>query len=580
MAAAASETAEEEAKPASAVRPINLFKLPTELNDCVYTSEKYPLLVDPTGQAGQYLKYRARYLSVFKKGDFEKDSLRRGLVQALHNGATLVLDFDKLDCDLSQHFDKDNFPEAVLNPHQLFLPETYEPLLRKTDEFSAKVTYEHQAAAAEGAFQDRTKAHAPERCADVDSSFDPKESFRLVVITKKEEVLPELLEKMCAYHVECSQEQVDNNAGTWAGGSRPKQDKSKEQLQMDTDLLEFAFDGEVEEIKKCLEKGADPLAKEGRGHSALSEAAVKGHLETVKALLDWKSPIGSDPNSFGGDGRTALHRAAFGNFTETVQLLLERGSDPRIKDRNGEKAFDLCTEAATQEVMTAWDIEKTDKLREERRIAIDKEDEEHVKNDEERQQLAKRKKMKTMAEHAEAGEKDLLELEIMDIDRNQLPTYRDERGNSVLHIAVNAGKLDCVKFLIDEMGMGVNLRDAKGWTCIAVAAFAGHKNLCRELMGRRADPSMANAYHKDAFDVSKDDEIREVLNNPGLFLGPGAEQRPETPAELLASLEKDDEPKAKGKAKSRPSAKGDAKAKAAPKTEAKAKAKPKAKGKS
>jgi len=559
-------------------RAINLFNLPTELNDCVYTSEKYALLIDTTGQAAQFLKYRARFLSVFKKGDFEKESLRKGLVQGMHNGGTLVLDFDNLECDVLSLFEKDHFPEAVLKPHELFLEETYEPLLRKTDEFAGKVTYEHQAAEAVGAFQDRTKSHAPERCADVDTKFDPQEAFRLVVTTKKLELPAELLEKMCVLRVECSEEQIKNNAGTWAGGSRPKEEKSPEQIKMDADLLEYAFDGELEEVTSLLEKGADCMTKCGRGNSALSEAAVSGHLETVRALLDWKAPIGSDPNSFGSDGRTPLHRAAFGGFTETVQLLLERGSDPRIKDRNGEKSFDLSTTPETQAVIEAWDVATTDRLKAERLIAIDKEDEDHVKNDEERIALAKRKKMKTMSEYAEAGEKDLLELELMDIDRAQIGGYRDERGNSVLHIACIHGKLDCVTLLIDEMGLGVNVRDAKGWTPIAIAAFHGHKQLCRELMNRKADPMIKNAYNKDACDVAKDEEIKEVLADPSVGLTFKGGERPETPAEVLASLESDHaEPKAKSKAKAKgkaePKAKGEAKADA----KAKAKAKPKAK---
>lgn len=558
-------------------RPIQLFKLPQELNDCVYTSEKYPLLVDTTGQAAQFLKYRSRFLSIFKKGDFEKESLRKGLTQALHGGATLVLDFDKLEIDLASLFDKEHFPEAVLCPQELFLEETYEPLLRKTDEFAGKVTYEHSAADAVGAFQDRTKAHAPERCADVDTRFEPKEGFRLVVTTKRDDVPVALLEKMCVLRVECTEEQVKNNAGTWAGGSRPKEQKSKEQIKLDEDLLELAFDGEHEEVSKLLEKGADPMAKDGRGNTALSEAAVKGHLETVKLLLDWKAPTGSDPNCLGGDGRTPLHRAAFGGFTETVQLLLERGSDPRLKDRNGETAFDLGSNPECQAAISTWDVTKTDKLREERMAAIDKEDESLVKNEEDRLALEKRRKMKTMEEYAQKGEKDLLEMELMDIERSQIGTFRDDRGNSVLHIAAVHGRLDCVVMLLDDMGVNVNLRDSKGWTPIAVAAFHGHKAVCKELMARKADPSMMNAYRKDAIDVAKDDEIKEVLRNPSAFIQASAQGPCELPGAVPEEEEKETpEPKAKAKGKAKAKAKTD---EAEPKAEAKAKGKAKAKAK-
>jgi len=294
----------------------------------------------------------------------------------------------------------------------------------------------------------------------------------------------------------------------------------------------------------------------------------------VRTLLDWKAPIGSDPNGSGSDGRTPLHRAAFGGFTETVKLLLECGSDPRLKDRHGDLAFDLGSFPETQAVITAWDLLRTDKLKEERVAAIDKEDEAHVKNDEERQQLAKRRKMKTLSEYAESGEKDLLELELMDIDRSQIGTFRDDRGNSVLHIACIHGRLDCVVMLIDEMGLNVNLRDSKGWTPIAVAAFHGHKTTCRELMIRKADPTIMNAYRKDASDVAKDDEIKEVLADVYLAARHPGEERAETPAEVVASLEKDTaEPKAKAKGKAEAKAKGKAEAKAKCKAKAKAKGK-------
>lgn len=558
-------------------RSIQLFKLPQELNDCVYTSEKYPLLVDVTGQATQFLKYRSRFLSILKKGDFEKESLRKGLTQALHGGATLVLDFDKLQLDLDGLFDKEHFPEATLSPQELFLEETYEPLLRKTDDFAGKVTYEHSAADAVGAFQDRTKAHAPERCADVDTRFEPKEGFRLVVTTKREDVPAALLEKMCVLRVECTEEQIKNNAGTWAGGSRPKEQKSKEQIKLDEELLELAFDGELEEVKKLLEKGADQMAKDGRGNTALSEAAVKGHVDTVRVLLDWKAPTGSDPNCVGGDGRTPLHRAAFGGYIETVELLLSRGSDPRLKDRNGETAFDLGSTPECQELIKGFDIARTETLREERMAAIDKEDESLVRNEEDRIALEKRRKMKTLQEYAEKGEKDLLEMELMDIERSQIGTFRDDRGNSVLHIAAIHGRVECVVMLLDDMGLNINLRDSKGWTPIAVAGFHGHKAVCKALMARKADPSIINAYRKDAIDVAKDDEIKEVLRNPSAFIQASSL----TPCDLPGAVpeEETSEPKAKAKGKAKAMAKSGTVSDAEPKAEAKAKGKAKAKAK-
>ena len=63
-------------------------------------------------------------------------------------------------------------------------------------------------------------------------------------------------------------------------------------------------------------------------------------------------------------------------------------------------------------------------------MALDLEDEKLVKNEEERIQLERRRKMQRLAELIEGGEKDLLEMELMSVDHDQLATYRDDRGNN------------------------------------------------------------------------------------------------------------------------------------------------------
>jgi len=449
------------------------------------------------------------------------------------------------------------------------MEETYNGLLRASDEFAAKVTYEHQAALAEGAFQDRTKAHAPERVADVNKTFDPKDAFRLVVATKNEEVPEELADLMVCLKVQVSEAEEKENAGRWAGREKPRKEKSKEQQKLDTELLELAFDGELEEVKKLLEKGADPLAKDGRENTSLSEAAVQGHLETVRYLLDWKAPIGSDPNAHGSDGRTALHRAAFQGHQEVVQLLLERGSDPRTKDRQGELPYDMASNDETRAVLEGWDVTQTDKLKEERASAIDAEDEKNVRNEEERLQLVRRKKTEKICGLAEQGDKDMLDIELMDLERQEIPSYRDDRGNNILHIAATHGRLEVVAMLLEEYGLGVNPRDSKGWTPIAIAAFHGHKKVCQVLMTKRADPQIENAYRKDAFAVAKDDEIRETLKEclDGSAAAASSSTSPPPPAgdgdeEQDGTSDKKPKGKAKAKAKEKAKAGGKAKAKA------------------
>lgn len=109
-------------------------------------------------------------------GDFDKESLRKGLVQTMHNGTWLVLDADVIDVDwaaLSE--DATCFPPEVwAGPGSLFVEEIFQKLPRASDELAARVDYANLDAEAIGAFQDRTKAVAPEECVGVDSSFQPK----------------------------------------------------------------------------------------------------------------------------------------------------------------------------------------------------------------------------------------------------------------------------------------------------------------------------------------------------------------------------------------------------------------------
>lgn len=494
------------------VKPVQLYGLAEEINDVVYTSGKYPLIMDPSGQAGMFLKYRSRYLSAFNKGDLDKDNLRKSIVQAMHNGAWMVIDFAEMDCDLTEHFADGSFPSCVLSPLDLFLEENYTQLLRPTDDFAGKVTYEHQEALAAGAFQDRTKAHAPERCVDVDSNFAPRDAFRLIVLSKREELPDSMSEGFAVFKLSVSEQQAQDNAGIWAGREKPGASKSKEQVKLDNDLTECAFDGEVDELKKLLDKGADPHAKDGRGHAALSEAAVQGHLDAVRFLLDWRAPIGPDPNAHGSDGRGSLHRAAFQGHHKVVQILLERGADPRLKDRHGERPFDMASNDESRHALETWDTVATDRIREERKRALAEEEEKHVRSAEEKATLERRRRIQRMAEHAASGDRDQLAEELAEIeDQRQIATYRDDRGNNVLHIATEHARADLVTVLVDDFCVDVNCQESKGWTPIAIAAFRGHKAVCRLLMERGADPSKPNAYRKSAFDVAQDDEIRDVL---------------------------------------------------------------------
>ncbi|XP_015431973.1 PREDICTED: ankyrin repeat and sterile alpha motif domain-containing protein 1B-like [Dufourea novaeangliae] len=157
----------------------------------------------------------------------------------------------------------------------------------------------------------------------------------------------------------------------------------------DQELLEAARSGNVTVVEKILgqrAKRSGPLASLRRGpganvqdtsgYSALHHAALNGHKEVVKLLLQYEASTnvvdakGSSPlhlaawagdaeivrliltqgpsvpkvNLTTKDNETALHCAAQYGHTEVVAQLLQYGCDPSIRNSRGESALDLAAQ--------------------------------------------------------------------------------------------------------------------------------------------------------------------------------------------------------------------------------------------
>uniref|UniRef100_A0A5F8GDG9 IQ motif and ankyrin repeat containing 1 n=1 Tax=Monodelphis domestica TaxID=13616 RepID=A0A5F8GDG9_MONDO len=131
--------------------------------------------------------------------------------------------------------------------------------------------------------------------------------------------------------------------------------KRQEEQMRKKQMLEAAFDGDVEEMRAVLKEVGDVLTREGVGHddrgkalrlkshvamvectdanenTPLSEAAGGGHPASVKFLVE----NGANLNCKGAFGRTPLYRAAFGGHLAVVEILLQNGADPRIYADDG-----------------------------------------------------------------------------------------------------------------------------------------------------------------------------------------------------------------------------------------------------
>ncbi|MCD4725281.1 MAG: ankyrin repeat domain-containing protein [Bacteroidales bacterium] len=114
----------------------------------------------------------------------------------------------------------------------------------------------------------------------------------------------------------------------------------KKDIAGQTPLMYAAESGSLEVVMYLVENGADVNAvsgKQGRG-TPLIYAAATNQLEVVKYLLENDANINlTTPYQ----NETALMWAVAMGFTEVVKLLVEKGADQKITNRDGENVMDV-----------------------------------------------------------------------------------------------------------------------------------------------------------------------------------------------------------------------------------------------
>ncbi|RHY23213.1 hypothetical protein DYB32_009275 [Aphanomyces invadans] len=313
----------------SAVIHTTLHGLPAALEKAVYVYEKYPLIIDETGQAAQFFKYqRGCFLLAGNPADVTAAILRRSLVGAGYPIAGLELD---------QFYSDTWFPSQVLDRQEFFKAEVWAQLLRQVHCCS---------------FDSRRAGLRMQSEGDPEASlFLPSDSFKLVVLCGNIPPPPRTLERMCLVRVQAldANTTIQDDGGDVAAalglkevGHAPSQDKVA-----GTDVVEAGFDGDVATMTALVEKGFHIESEDGHRHTALSEAACQGHLEMLQYLLSLvelerstlagsnNSLQGANPNCVNDTGRSPLYRASYNGHVDSVMLLLRAGADPRICTKEG-----------------------------------------------------------------------------------------------------------------------------------------------------------------------------------------------------------------------------------------------------
>ena len=125
-------------------------------------------------------------------------------------------------------------------------------------------------------------------------------------------------------------------------------DDDDDEAQQMTPLLLACSRGHTRVMDLLLERGADPTLVDGHGTTPLMAASLGGSVECVRRLLGHevaKTTI----NAQDADGVCALGYACERGYSVIVVLLLEAGTDPTLKDTDGQTPMDLANNYSHQE---------------------------------------------------------------------------------------------------------------------------------------------------------------------------------------------------------------------------------------
>ncbi len=189
------------------------------------------------------------------------------------------------------------------------------------------------------------------------------------------------------------------------------------------------------DLRTQQERDVDTRDNDGR--TSLMWAAIKGHSETVLALLD----KGADVNAKDNKGGTALMDAAYSGHKDIVLELLDKGADVNAKDNKGTTAL----------MDAAYYSTRISRFRE--------------------------------IDAAYSDQKDIFQLLL---DKGADVNARNEDGDTALMRAAYSGHNDIFQLLLDK-NADVNARDGKGTTALMRAADWGNKEIVQALLDRGAD---------------------------------------------------------------------------------------------
>lgn len=113
-----------------------------------------------------------------------------------------------------------------------------------------------------------------------------------------------------------------------------------------SELFDATRKGDLQRVKRLVEKGVDVNSRSIGGWTPLHYAASSGCLEVAQLLVE----KGADVNARVGDDWTPLHYAAYHGHFDVARFLLEAGANPTLRDNSGRTPADLAREQGYEDI--------------------------------------------------------------------------------------------------------------------------------------------------------------------------------------------------------------------------------------